>query len=154
MHTSEFKKLPRGPALFDTWRWEQSVETALGPLPVEIYCNIDDLPSEAMVNLASALATFAQTHGPLIFDLVYAHYRYAETNNWLQFWKVPAGLDRSQVLSEVDSVILNVHPDLFASVHVDPRWDPEHKLCLTFDGTITQINDAPFLLQDGVLTML
>jgi hypothetical protein len=154
MRLTEFKRRPRGPALFDTWLWERSVETELGPLPVELYCDIDALPNEAMVNLVADLAAFAKSHGTLVLDLIYAHYQYAERNDWLRFWKVSPDLAKSQVLAEVEAIILNVHSDLFASVHVDPRWDPEHKLCLTFaDGAITEINDAAFLLKDGVLTL-
>lgn len=97
---------------------------------------------------------FAQANGTLILDLIYGHYQYAEAHHWLEFWNVAAGLARSEVHTEVEAIILNVHSDLFASIHVDPRWDPEHKLCLTFDGTITDINDAPFLLENGNLVLL
>ena len=69
MRLAEFTKQPRGPALFDTWLWERSVETELGPLSVELYCGVDALPSEAMVNMAGGLSTFAKTHGALILDL-------------------------------------------------------------------------------------
>lgn len=154
MRLTELKKQPRGPALFDTWLWERFAETELGPLPVELYCDIDALPTEAMLNLASDLVAFAQANGSLIWDLIYAHYKHAQSNDWLSVWDISGGLARSEVLTEVEAIILNVYSDLFASVHVDPRWDPEHKLCLSFDGTITEINDAPFLLTDGVLTPL
>lgn len=53
----------------------------------------------------------------------------------------------------MEAFILNVHSDLFASIHVDPRWDPEHKLCLSFNGTITEINGTPFSIENGVLTL-
>lgn len=153
MQLSEFTKQPRGAYLFDTWLWNQSIETEIGSLPVELYCDIDKLPSESMVTLASELVAFARGNSPLLLDLIYGHYRYAEANGWLQYWHIPAGLARSEVMNQVEAVILNVHTDLFASVHVDPRWDPEHKLCLSYEGTITEINDAAFALNEGVLTL-
>lgn len=154
MNLSEFSIQPRGPRLFDTWLWDQSVYTDLGHLPVELYCAVDARPTEEMAQRARQLVAFASSHGPLLLDLVYGHYRYAEENKWLEHWNVPSGLDRGKVLSHVESIILNVHEDLFASVHVNPRWDPEHKLSLAYDGTITQVNDAPFQLEAGVLVPL
>lgn len=43
-------------------------------------------------------------------------------------------------MGEVDSVALVVDADLVASVYVNPHWDPEHKLDLLFEGTITAVN--------------
>ena len=125
----------------------------LGPLPVELYCAIDTRPTDAMLSLANGLATFAEANGALILDLVYGHYRYAEARGWLPYWGVPSGIARSEVMGQVDLILLNVHDDLVASVHIDPHWDPEHKLSLTYDGTIIEVNDRPFLLDDGELTL-
>ncbi len=152
MQLSEFIRQPRGPYRFDTWLWNQSVKTELGFLPVELCCDTDKLPGESMVNLASELVAFARGNGSLLLDLIYGHYRYFEANGWLQYWHVPAGLAQSEIMDQVETVILSVHADLFASVHVDPRWDPEHKLCLSYDGTIAKVNDAAFVLNEGVLT--
>jgi hypothetical protein len=151
MQLSDFKKQPRGPYLFDTWLWDQSIETTIGTLPVELYCDIDTLPSDAMISLANELAVFAETYSTLLLDIIYGHYRCAEARDWLRYWNVPAGLARSEVISQVESIILNVHADLFAGVHIDPHWDPEHKLSLTYAGTITEVNEAPFRLDDGIL---
>lgn len=71
-----------------------------------------------MLELASRLAEYAKQHAEHILDLIYAHYRYAEGSEWLDFWDVPAGLTRAQVMGEVDSVALVVDPDLIASVYV------------------------------------
>ena len=153
MQLSEFKKQPRGPYLFDTWLWDCKVDTALGSLPVELYCNIDANPTEAMVDRASNLVSFAVANGALLNDIIYGHYRYAEANDRLEYWNVPAGLARSEIMEQVVSIILNVHADLFSSIHVDPRWDPEHKLSLTYEETITEVNDEPFRFENGILTL-
>ena len=154
MKLSEFSLQPRGPRRFDTWLWDQSVDTDLGRLPVELYCKMDASPNEAMVQRASELAAFARANGPFLLDLVHAHYRFAQANDFLDYWDVPYDLDRGQVLGQVDSVTLTVHQDLSAGVFVDPLWDPEHKLSLEYDGTITTINDAPFRIEDGALVLL
>lgn len=72
---------------------------------------------------------------------------------WLDFWDVPAGLTRDQVMGEVDSVALVVDPELIASVYVNPHWDLEHKLDLLFEGTITAMNGEAFDLVDGTLVL-
>ena len=151
MKPSEFLIQPRGPRHFDTWRWDQLVDTELGQLPLELYCEIGAQPTEAMVGRAGELAAFARSQSAVLLDLIHGHYRYAEVNNWLEHWNVPGGLDRREVLGQVESIILNVYEDLFASVHVNPLWDPEHKLNLAYDGAITEVNDSPFQLDAGVL---
>ncbi|BEP56625.1 hypothetical protein GmRootV118_38690 [Variovorax sp. V118] len=106
-----------------------------------------------MLDLASKLAEYAKRHAEHILDLIYAHYRYAEANEWLEFWDVPAGLTRAQVMNEVESIALVVDDQLVASVYVDPRWDPEHKLDLRYEGTITEVNGEAFDLVDGTLVL-
>jgi len=154
MNLSDFSKQPRGPALFDTWLWSERVPTNLGDLPVELYTPIDTQPNDAMVSLASELAAYSKAHGEYLLDLIHGHYLYAEMKGWLDFWNVPTGQTRSVILSQVESVILNVDSELFSCVYVNPLWDLEHKLCLTYKaGNITQVNDSPFLLRNGVLTL-
>lgn len=45
------------------------------------------------------------------------------------------------------------HPELVASVYVNPHWDPEHKLDLLFEGTITAVNGEAFDLINGNLVL-
>lgn len=153
MILSEFSKQPRGPARFETWLWNNRVQTILGGLAVELYAPIDTQPNDAMANLASELAEYAKANDKHLLDLIHGHYLYAEMKGWLNFWNVPTSLARSEILSQVESVILNVDSELFSSVYVNPLWDPEHKLCLTYeDGKISQANDSPFSLRNGILT--
>lgn len=135
------------------WLSNPVVHTTIGDLAVELQMPAGGRPSEAMLELASRLAEYAKQHAEQILDLIYAHYRYAEANEWLDFWDVPAGLTRAQVMSEVDSVALVVDPELVASVYVNPRWDPEHKLDLRYEGTITAVNGEAFDLVDGTLVL-
>jgi hypothetical protein len=113
-------------------------------------------PDAAMAEAAGELAEFAAANGNLLLDLIYGHYKHAEENDWLAFWGVRRGLRRDRVLSQVKSVELTVRrgrdgrPE--AAVFVDPRWDPEHKLDLSFrDGRIVAVNDEPFILDGEVL---
>lgn len=85
--------------------------------------------SGEMLELASRLAEFAKQHAEHILDVIHAHYRYAEANEWLDFWVVSAGLTRAQVMDEVDSVALVLDRELIASVDVNPHWDPEEVCC-------------------------
>ena len=152
MKFEDFSKQPRGLYHFDTWLYKEQVPTSLSPLPLEIYTEIDKEPSAEMIGIANDLASFASSHGEVLLDIIYAHYRRFELKGWLSFLGVPSKLSRSEVLSQVDSITLNVHSDLYASIHVDPKWDPEHKLAITFDGQFTEVNDAPFKIIDGVLS--
>jgi hypothetical protein len=113
-------------------------------------------PDAAMAAAASKLAEFAAVNGDLLLDLIYGHYRYAEENDWLEFWGLRRGLPRNRILSQVESVELTVRldedgsPD--AAVFVSPRWDPEHKLDLSFrDGRIVAVNGKAFILDGEVL---
>ena len=135
------------------WLSNPVVHTTIGDLAVELHMPSGGRPSEAMLDLASKLAEYAKRHAEHILDLIYAHYRYAEANEWLEFWGVPAGLTRTQVMNEVESVALVVDDQLIASVYVDPRWDPEHKLDLLYEGTITAVNGEAFDLVDGTLVL-
>lgn len=110
-------------------------------------------PNRAMLELADKLAEYAKQHAEHILDLIYAHYRYAEANKWLDFWDVPAGLTRAEVMSEVESIALVVDSELVATVYVNPHWDPEHKLDLLYEGSITAMNGEAFDLVDGNLVL-
>jgi hypothetical protein len=157
MHPDGFVLQDRGPYRFDRWQWPERVPTALGNLLVELTTSDGEpAPDAAMAEAASELATFAAANGDLMLDLIYGHYRYAEENDWLGFWGVRSGLRRNRVLSQVESVELTVRrgddgrPD--AAVFVNPRWDPEHKLDLSFrDGQIVAVNGEPFVLDGEVL---
>jgi hypothetical protein len=156
MHPDGFSLQPRGPYLFDRWQWPERVPTKLGELIVELTTSNGGRPDVAMASAASEIATFAAANGELLLDLIYGHYRYAEESNWLAFWKVPPGLGRDQVLSQVRSVELAVsrdqHGQCDAWVYVNPKWDPEHKLDLNYrDGKIVAVNGEPFTLMGEVL---
>lgn len=152
-----FVRQERGPYRFDRWHWPERVTTLLGNLLVEV--STDDgepPPDEAMAAAAEELAAFAAANGDLLLDLIYGHYRYAEQNGWLSFWNVPRKLSRRRILSQVESVVLAIRrgdngvPD--ARVFVNPRWDPEHKLDLTYEGgRIVAVNDEAYLLEGKVL---
>ncbi len=157
MHPAGFVRQDRGPYRFDRWRWPERVPTALGDLVVELTTGDGEPPpDDTMAAAASELAEFAAANGDLLIDLIYGHYRYAQENAWLAYWGVRRGLPRERVLSQVESVELTVRcgdggrPD--AAVFVNPRWDPEHKLDLSFrDGRIVAVNDEPFVLDGEVL---
>lgn len=44
MLASEFRLHPRGPYLFDTWRWAHSISSAVGALLVELHTGMDASP--------------------------------------------------------------------------------------------------------------
>jgi len=153
MNLAEFAKQPRGPALFETWLWANKVRTSIGNLPLELYTSIDQRPNDSMLSLAAELATFASSHGEQLVDLIYGHYSYFKSQDWLSFWNVPDNLGRSEVLSQVESVILSVHSDLVAGILVNILWDQEHRLRLTYEsGAITEANDGEFEIKNGTLT--
>lgn len=135
------------------WLSNPIVRTSIGNMQVEFKMFAGGLPTEAMLRLGSELAEYAKQNTDDILDLIHAHYQYAEAEGWLEFWDVPGGLNRAQVMSEVDSMALVVDSDLAARVFVNPSWDPEHKLDLRFDGKITAVNDQPYDLVDGVLVL-
>jgi hypothetical protein len=116
-----------------------------------------DPPDDAMVALAAELMEFAVANGETLLDLIYGHYRYAEENGHLGFWQVPARLRRDQVLSEVKSVQLVVcrrRAKYEASVFVNPNWDVEHKLDLTYhEGKIVAANGVRFVLDGDILLL-
>lgn len=152
MTLEDFIKQQRGAYHFETWLYNQAVSTAIGPLPLEIYTEIDCAPSCEIIGVANRLAIFVSTHGIELLDIIHAHYRRAEQRGWLAYWNTPPGLSKSEVLKHVESITLNVHSDLYAGIHVDPKWEPEHKLALTFAGEITEVNDEPYKIVDGVLS--
>jgi hypothetical protein len=156
MHPEEFVLQKRGPYLFDRWQWKERVPTVLGDLIVELTSDDGKPPDVALADAATELAEFAASNGDLLLDLIYGHYLYAQENNWLDFWGVPHGLRRNRVLSQVESVELTVRrgsdgrPD--AGVYVNPLWEQEHKLFLSFrDGQIVAVNDHAFVLDGEVL---
>jgi hypothetical protein len=157
MNPDGFVRQERGPYRFDRWDWPERVPTQLGNLLVVLSTGDDEPPPDiAMAAAAGDLAEFASANGDLLLDLIYGHYRYAEENAWLEFWGVCPGLSRDQVLSQVESVELAVHRDdrgqCDAYVFVNPRWDPEHKLDLSYsDGRIVAVNGEPFVLAGEVL---
>ena len=152
MQRSEFTRRPRERRLFDIWTWTSPVHTSIGDLPVELHVECDAEPSDAMLEQARALADYASAHGETLLDLIFGHYKYAERKGWLEFWSVPAGIGRGEILRHVDAVELTVVEDLTATVFVDPHWDPEHKLDLTFaDGRITEVNGQRYSLENGIL---
>ena len=157
MSPDQFVRQDRGPYLFDRWQWPDRVPTLLGDLIVELSASDDEPPPDAaMVATAEELAAFAAGNGDLLLDLIYGHYRHAEERGWLSFWGVPPELPRAGVLSQVESVELLVRrgeelrPE--AVVFVNPCWDPEHKLELSFHGgRIVAVNDEPYVLDGDVL---
>jgi hypothetical protein len=152
---SKYEKQPRGARLVDIWSTREPLRTELGPISTDLCCDLNAAPSSQMIDLASELAAYAQAQSSYLLDLIYSHYRFAQSNGWLVFWKVPVGLERHEVLGQVEDVRLSVHQDLFACVHVDPRWDPEHKLSLDYsESAIRRIDGQQFSLQDGELVLL
>jgi hypothetical protein len=156
MQPGEFELQDRGPYQFDRWQWRERVPTRLGHLPVELTIALDAPPPDAgMVAAANKLAEFAAANGDLLLDLIYGHYRYAEEGDWLEYWDVPPGLGRDRVLSQVESITLAVRRNAGqydAGVFVDPRWDPEHKLDLSYSGgQIVAVNGSPFSLVGEIL---
>ena len=152
MLLSEFSKQPRGPYRFETWLWKDSVPTVVGDLPIELYTTIDEEPSEAMVEIATELATYVSSHGDFILDLIYGDYLNSEKNGWLSFWNVPTGLGRNEILNQVESIILTIQSDLLATIYVNPLWEIEHKLSFTYEAdSIVEVNDSKFQLENGIL---
>jgi|SRR5579883_1471416 len=157
MSPDQFVRQDRGPYRFDRWQWPERVPTLLGNLLVELSTSDGEPPPDAeMVAAAEELAAFAVENGDLLLDLIYGHYRYAEENGWLSFWGVRPGLGRDRVLKRVQSVELAVRrgrdgrPD--AGVFVNPRWDPEHKLDLSYSGgRIVAVNGEPYIMDGEVL---
>lgn len=135
------------------WLSNPVVRTAIGDMAVNLQMLSGGGPSKAMLELADRLAEYAKQHAEHILDLIYAHYRYAEANEWLDFWDVPAGLTRAEVMSEVESIALVVDSELVFTVYVNPHWDPEHKLDLLYEGSITAVNGEAFDLVDGNLVL-
>jgi len=158
MHFSPYKfvKQKRTSRAFVCWHWPDRVPTVLGDLVVELFVSSGEpSPDANMAEAASALVTFATANGELLLDLIYGHYKYAEQDNWLEYWGVPTELTRDRVLSQVTSIVLTVRRHgngTLATVFVDPLWDPEHKLDLEFrDGHIVAANGEPFVLDGEVL---
>jgi hypothetical protein len=157
MSPDQFVRQDRGPYRFDRWQWPERVPTLLGDLLVELSTSDGEPPPDAaMAAAAEELAGFAAANGDLLLDLIYGHYRYAEENGWLSFWGVRPKLSRKRVLSQVESVELAVRrgdggrPE--AGVFVNPRWDPEHKLDVSYSGgRIVAVNDGPYVLDGEVL---
>ena len=157
MHADGFVRQDRGPYRFDRWQWPERLPTTPGDLVVELTtCDGEPPPDTAMAAAANELAEFVVSNGDLLLDIIYGHYRYAEENDWLDFWGVRRGLRGNRVLSEVESVELTVRRDTDgrpdAEVFVNPRWDPEHKLDLSFrDGRIVAVNGESFVMDGEVL---
>jgi hypothetical protein len=130
----------------------------LGELVLELSTGVGDAapPDAEMFALAEELVAFVIGSGELLLDLIYGHYRYAEEREWLEYSGVPAGLGLDQILEQVNSVKLDVSrrsPGKYdAGMLVNPKWDPEHKLDLTYrDGQIVEANGEPYVLVDEVL---
>lgn len=143
MKLEDFEKESR-----DEWKSKEPVTTVVGDLFVEL--SINDRagpPDEAMLKLADELVRFVQTHGDLLLSSIYGHYCNAEESGHLDFWDVPKGLSREQVLSEVEHINLSVSRDkdaqrAYASyIYVIPNWEQEHALYLRCaDGQLTQFD--------------
>ena len=161
MTAAEFEKQPRGPYLFDYWRWHKTVPTPLGDFAVEFQMLGDDdtnPPDDEMLRRASELVHYAETHGDYILDIVFGYYRLASESDWLEMAGVPRGLTRETVSSQVRedrTLVVSRHLDWAepydSVIHVAPLWDEEHALSLEFrEGKIFSANDDPFRLEDGV----
>jgi len=161
MTAAEFEKQPRGPYLFDYWRWHKTVPTPLGDFAVEFQMLGDDdtnPPDDEMLRRASELVHYAGTHGDYILDIVFGYYRLASESDWLEMAGVPRGLTRETVSSQVRedrTLVVSRHLDWAepydSVIHVAPLWDEEHALSLEFrEGKIFSANDDPFRLEDGV----
>jgi hypothetical protein len=152
MILAEYVKQPRGPYLFETWLWANTVRSTIGDLPLELYTSIHQCPNDAMVSLAEELASYASSHGEQLLDLIYGHYSQFKAQGWLSFWNVSADLGRSDVMSQVESVILSVHSDLVAGILINISWDQEHRLRLTYEsGAIIEANDGEFEIKNDTL---
>jgi hypothetical protein len=152
MQLSEFERQERGPYLFDVWRRKTPVRTDIGDIPLEQQSPRDETPGQEMLTVAHEIASWASSNGKYILDLIYGHYNYADRSGWLSFWGVKQGLSKFEILDHVDSVTLSVNEDGSAGVFVDPKWDPEHKLDMTFvDGAIAEVNNESFRLENEIL---
>ena len=150
MILAEFTKQPRGPYLFETWLWSSEVSTSIGDLPLELYTEIDQCPSNSMVLLAAELAAYASSNGELLLNLIYEHYCHFKARGYLSFWNVAEDLGRSNVMSQVESVVLSIHSDHVACILVNILWDQEHRLRFTYESdAITEANDGEFEVENG-----
>ena len=154
MNLDDLKKQLRGPRQFDTWVSHKPVQTTLGPIPVTFTTQDGEpAPDQPMVEAAGELSTYVQENADWLLDLIYAHYLYAQAEDWLEFWDVPEGLQRGDMLKHVDGLELEVSRlddrsrafDLSVSVRI--QWDKEHGLHLIYwCGTLVSVNDDEALL--------
>ena len=141
------KKLSRGPYLFERWEApDEVVDCALGVVPLILITDIGGEPDERMMKLGEQLMAYVTAHDRELLDLIYGHYLFASEDDWLEFWKVPEGIQREQILSYVRSIEASVgHSDAepSAGILADIRWDQEHKLGFSVEhGQLTRINES------------
>jgi hypothetical protein len=154
MRLAEFTLQPRGPRLFDLWKWNSNIPSSIGALGVELQTEVDALPNEQMVKTAAAAAEFVGNSDNLLIGLLYGHYKLAELERWLEFWGTPSGLSRSQLRGELLSADISVADDLNCCIFIDPKWDPEHKLWFTIaDGRIVDVNGEKYSLFGDTLAL-
>ena len=150
----EFHREPRSPRLFDLWKWSSRIMSPMGPVAVELQTRLDALPTEEMIQIARRAEIFVRANGEHLLDLVYGHYKLAERENWLAFWGVPAALHRDQLIEQLPSVEVSVADDLYCCLHLDPKWDPEHKLYFTIaNSRVIDVNGEQYALVGETLVL-
>jgi hypothetical protein len=151
---ADFNLQPRGARHFDLWKWNKNVPSSIGALGVELQTRIAALATEHMVETAAMAAEFVSNSGNLLLELVYGHYKLAEHEQWLEYWGVPSGLGRDQLLGQLRRADISVADDLYCCIFIDPTWDPEHKLWLTLaDDRIVDVNGEDYSLVGDTLTL-
>ena len=140
-------KLDRGPYHFDRWEApDEVVSCALGAVPLILVTETEAEPDRQMMDLGRQLMAYVAAHDRELLDLICGHYNFASEDGWLEFWKVPKGLQRDQILSHVDGIKASVHSseyDYSAGILAQIRWDQEHKLDFTIEhGKLTEINES------------
>lgn len=141
MNLNEFKLQPRGHRTFDCWEWSEILDTPIGSFKVTLSSHAGEVPpDEPMVAAATQLCTYVRNNANRILYLIYAHYRFAEAEEWLQFWSVPGDAARGDVLRFVDGLELEVSRtndpmrpfDLCVTARI--QWDREHGFHLIYWG--------------------
>jgi hypothetical protein len=71
----EYQIIPRGPRLVDIWQRTAGVETPLGSFSVELVCDMNDVPDQAMLDLAAESAEFVTRSHRHIAEIAFGHFQ-------------------------------------------------------------------------------